>query len=751
MKLTNHLARLPVFLIFFVLAACGGGGGGSSAPDNTGGSPSSGGLPTPAQSTDLNVVINNVTVSGSPAVDFTVTNQDGTGVTVSTDDVNAGSLRFTIVKLVPGSNGDADNWRSYISTTETATPTAGPNGVAVLASAQQATAEARTSAGVLESLGNGKYRYTFRTDITDPAQTGGVAYDASLTHRVAMQVSFTGSGGKSIVKNPTFDFVPAGGVLRQTKDVVSVDSCNTCHDKLALHGGGRVDTKYCVTCHNPGTTDANSGNNLNFAVMIHKIHRGADLSSTYTIWGFRDSAHDYSTVHYPQDIRNCTNCHDGANPATPDGDNWKNRPTKEACGACHDQVDFNNHPTQGFVQSDNSVCGQCHVPFSSKLRQAVTNAHTITAEELAKQFRFEILSVVYDAGVRNVTVDFAVTNPVDGNRYDIQNDPAFTAGGGASRMGVLIGWDSTDYSNNGSTNHPAQPISINPLFGGASNNGDNSFRVSANIPTAARGTGVVALEGHPALNGTRIPVANTVQYFAITGNLQARRETVSIDKCNQCHGNLSLHGNNRQGTVEVCVICHNPDATDIEVRPAAADSNGDGLFDNFGAPGVDGKREEPIHFNRMIHAIHAGQASEHGFREKGIVVYGFRSSVHDFSHTRYPGILSNCNTCHINNSYQLPVPAGSHGTTVQTGNSSLSGTAAVNSLATPGDDLNISPMAAVCSSCHDGTNARRHMEVVGQAVFDQTQTVIDSAVIEVCDACHGPGEFKDVAVVHNVR
>ena len=148
-----------------------------------------------------------------------------------------------------------------------------------------------------------------------------------------------------------------------TMDIAATANCNRCHDPVALHGGNRREVQYCVTCHNPGSTDANSGNTVDLKVMIHKIHMGANLPSVqagepYIIWGFNNSVHDYSNVLFPQDIRNCVNCHAGSAtgtdlqfPAgqdysltlTSQGDNWANYASQAACGSCHDALDFSRH------------------------------------------------------------------------------------------------------------------------------------------------------------------------------------------------------------------------------------------------------------------------------------------------------------------------------------------------------------------------------------------------------------------------
>lgn len=119
--------------------------------------------------------------------------------------------------------------------------------------------------------------------------------------------------------------------IPKLRDIVQTATCNGCHGvtsevKLALHGGGRTDIEYCVTCHTPGTIDANSDNVLDMKQFIHKIHTGSDLSAPYQIWGFRNSLHDYSNVAFTKDIDDCTNCHSGGGI---EESNWSTVPTIE--------------------------------------------------------------------------------------------------------------------------------------------------------------------------------------------------------------------------------------------------------------------------------------------------------------------------------------------------------------------------------------------------------------------------------------
>ena len=280
---------------------------------------------------------------------------------------------------------------------------------------------------------------------------------------------------------------------------------------------------------------------------------------------------------------------------------------------------------------------------------------------------------------------------------------------------------------------PAQPITIDALFGGAVETGDNIFTVTSTVPLPATVQG----SGHPALDVDgdgavdEIPVTSATQFFAITDMVATpRRQVVDLAKCQACHQTLSLHGSNRTDNLNLCVTCHNPNATDINRRSAAGIDASNSL---------DGKDEQATDFKRMIHMLHAGSS-----RQVGLVVYGYGGSVNDFSDVEFPGHLNDCGTCHLEDTY-YPVGPGVQATTIDTGADRSS----------PYDDINISPTAAVCSACHDSSLAQSHMEQNGGA-FDVVQgadgimvSISRGAVTETCAVCHGHGRLADIELVHS--
>ena len=324
-----------------------------------------------------------VDANGKLVVDFKVTT-DAAGKNPFTTPIPGSSLRMSIAQLRAGDNaGDSDYWVSYLNKAVTRTTaldpeTGKPFGMTAAGYKMNQPQQETASTGTLTTNCNGTYRYVSavaltgginisanNTDVSLLPNGGVYAYNAALTHRVAIEIRPASAGAIGAAtmgaNNASLDFVPDGKTAMMSREVVNTANCNNgCHKTLALHGGPRLDVKICVTCHNPTNGDPESGNNLDLKVMAHKIHsakylpsvnfdKAGDLNSLYknnpegavkgtpyTIWGYGNSAVDFSEVVLPNNPANCTVCHSNAANA----DNYKTKPTKEACGSCHDGINF---------------------------------------------------------------------------------------------------------------------------------------------------------------------------------------------------------------------------------------------------------------------------------------------------------------------------------------------------------------------------------------------------------------------------
>ena len=364
---------------------------------------------------------------GTPVVSFKIADDKGNPVkglgftTKASTALMAGlsNMNVTIAKLVPGSNGSPSKWVNYLvmSTPTVASPTSIP------------TRPTTDSVGTLKDNGDGSYVYTFWRDITKAkasldaatytgnntkADLGDVTYEPNLTHRVVVYAggnargtgtnSADGTGTNTglpavVIKDPAniaYDFIPATGKAVASTDtqriIVSVDKCNQCHTKLRLHGN-RVETKFCVVCHSDQlkygyanstlTGKAYNGNNtikvndfslLDLPNFVHKIHMGEELAYTgYNVGGATGLFPN--EVTYPQDQRNCVKCHT-ASTATPQGDNWKNVPSRLACGGCHDGINF---ATGGGTNLSGSYAG--HIGGAKANDSQCTICHDATSIE----------------------------------------------------------------------------------------------------------------------------------------------------------------------------------------------------------------------------------------------------------------------------------------------------------------------------------------------------------------------------------
>ncbi len=542
------------------------------------------------------------------------------------------------------------------------------------------------SGGVYQQTGNGVYTYTFHTKA--PA-----TIDRHATHSIGVYSSRDLSEfdlGTSYDDN-VYTFVPDGSVVAATRDVVKTATCNKCHDPLSAHGGARRSVELCVLCHTPQTTDPDTGNTVDFKVMVHKIHDGSSLPSVqaggkYQIIGFQQGVNDFSTVVFPADTRNCTFCHD-QNSGAAQAKAFLN-PTRDACGSCHDNVNFatgENHTGDNLPEVSDNQCSGCHTPQGElEFDASILGAHTIPRlSSSLPNTVFNLVKVTNGVAGKSPTLTFGVQDKT-GKTVAVPS---------MGRLALVLAGPTLDYA--GYVSEDPRKTAV------ANNDGTYNYTFTAAIPANATGTFSIGIEGYSnqtLLPGTKKAVtvrdagANQVMSFSVDGSTVApRRTVVAIDNCNQCHSSLSVHGDNRNRIV-MCVLCHNPNTTDADQRTAA------------------NQPPQTVDFRTMIHKIHRGENLDPNDQ---YTVIGFGKSVNNFNDIRFPGDLRNCEKCHVNASEQLPLQDN------------------LLSVVTPRGYLNpTTPTAAACLACHDDKPAASH--ALSNA----------NALGEACPVCHSPsGQF----------
>ena len=728
-----------------------------------------------------------VTFDGAvPTVFFEVADENGNGVA----DVESMNVGVSVVKLAPGSNGKTPHWVAYIYGSDQGLPQAGSS-----------------NRGTLTNLGGGNYSFTLASPLDSFAD---IPFEADLTHRIGIDLRNVRVLGQQLSNQLSgdswFDVQPSTGATEgiQTRLIATQENCATCHaDTLRFHGGPRQTVEYCVTCHIDSDRDAGTGNSLGMTVMMHKIHMGPNLIEPYSIESNRTGRlSDYSNVTYPQDVRNCTTCHDPANEATPQAEWVDNRGTAEQCASCHDNLTFsdwgltNLNRAHAAGAQPNSTCAACH--SKAGLMESNLEAHTIQSQATARQFKYNVLEVTNTAPGDSPVVVFSITDPTnDDLPYDMTTHPAFS--GTATGLGISFVWPNTDFTNvanDDGTDVTGRPVAqaerIMVATANNSNlpayvfdNGDGTYTLDTALlstplvvpsTTPALGSGSVLMEGR--LSGDfsgqvgvytdQQPVTSTLKPFAITDAApMPRRMVVSLEKCQDCHNvndGLSFHGSNRSDNNEACAACHNPNSTDLFRRPI----DPDGVANGLNEAALDLLEEASVNWAYMIHAIHSP-----GIRENEYVAYGFGGTAHAYGGVTYPAREGDCLACHLEGTYAIPL-GDVLGTTVNSGATVVGGSRFGASAYAPDEatardwtvDNKISPEAAACVACHDSAIAIEHMSVRGTAGFSfgnsflanpdpfgdpDTQERINNAAPENCAFCHAPGGFADVAVAHGLK
>ncbi len=541
---------------------------------------------------------------------------------------------------------------------------------------KQATQAAADTAGTFTKLEDGLYKYTFRTKA--PAN-----FDRSATHSIGVYASRNLTEfelGTNYASN-VLHFVPAGGTVTKTHDIIRTESCNGCHQDLNFHGGSRRGVEMCVLCHQPQSSDPVTGNTLDLSTIVHKIHTGADLPSVkaggkYQLNGFTGLA-DYSKIRFPANggTNNCAVCHK-ADPRPAQAMAHLLNPTRANCGSCHDDVNFaTGAGHRNLPQANDANCSRCHLPQGdSEYDASIAGSHvppnfSATLQGVAVQ----IARVDDGAAGKRPVVTFTVKDR-DGRAIPLAE---------LDRLVMYLSGPAADYTEQSNTDART-----------ATAVGDGTYRFTFPnaIPADARGTYRISMTARKRLQlmvGTEKQrqaddIATNAQLsFPVDGSpLAARRQVVETGKCNACHLKLTFHGT--QNTVDQCVMCHNADLMDSATGQSAQ-------------------------FTTMIHRIHSG-------KDLGVP---YKLGTATWDHVGYPGVRSNCNGCHVNNSQQLPLRAGLRD---------------VKEPAGPLTDRK--PETNACTSCHASAATVAHA---------QANT---APIGESCSVCHGQNSEFSVDRVH---
>ncbi len=385
--------------------------------------------------------------------------------------------------------------------------------------------------------------------------------------------------------------------------MIRTESCNTCHDSLAFHGGYAQGMPMCVLCHQPQNADPTTGNSLDAKVFFHSLHMGSSLPSVvgtattpgvpYEVIGYMGSVSNFSTVVDPAMTQRCEVCHTQTSAAlkTTGGAQataFLTKPSRAACGGCHNDIDFAtgfstgpevNHP--GGPQADDTQCANCHIPQGEMPFDAsIMGAHVVANDTPATypqnpdtlhcghhgdnhgrnehQCRTKARGRVHCERHNGKTI--ALNDP---NLEDLQ----FTLAGPTTDYG---------YTSFGSDVTTPGYVGEDGTQGTCNSSGACTYTFQHAIPAGATGTYSIGgeserlenvLAGTTAAQQVESGTPNQVVNFSVDGSaVQPRRTVVAETNCNNATSHLTLHGN-RRNNAQYCVLCHNPSEYRLQRAP----------------------------------------------------------------------------------------------------------------------------------------------------------------------------------------
>ncbi len=530
MKMNNPICYVALLGLMTLLSACGGDDGKPGNPGEPGGPPA-------MVIDDLHITFDQVDMEGGVAtVNYRVTNQNDEPV------VGVPTATFIAAQLLPQgytNAGNSSQWQYFTSENCNA-----------------------SCPGSYVDHKNGNYSYTFSAAFDG---MNDISYQAGATQRIVVKMGGdTLADGTSLpITNQHFDWqAETDGTSSDpaySRNLIKIDTCNSCHNDLAFHRGNYNQIETCVTCHN---ADRVSNPDNIFPQMIHGKH----------LTGF------------PGSLANCQTCH-AQDESLSEQMNWARVPTMETCGSCHTYIDFKageGHP----AQLNNANCVACHnADWTASVHNDGGN------EQALAQFKPVITKAMRSGDTVSFTL--ALENPSSGERYTTSADQLDFI----SDLRVYANWGTSfDYAT-----RSARSIRLHEITPLAGSNGAFDYQVTGlSVPAGSEmDKGTLAIQGRIcAADGvlgscdneanSQIVIKSSHSFFSSEAlSDSGRRVVVTNDTCGSCHGDqqLNFHGS-RNDLEGQCQLCHNP---------------------NMVAEASENPSTTTADFKHLIHAIHSGQ------------------------------------------------------------------------------------------------------------------------------------------------
>jgi len=507
--------------------------------------------------------------------------------------------------------------------------------------------------------------------------------------------------------------------------IVEKEKCAACHlgaasDKFYMHhidpgfspeGNWALDSwpvRTCKSCHNQdgyaaydngtGSGDANLDRTADPIIFrAHGVHNGGHLESIRNEEVFEDYLH----VIFPADVRNCTTCHVD--------DRWKTEPSRQACGACHDNVWFGdvsatpegmeNHA--GGPRDDDGVCFVCHQADGPLVPPFEIPIATVHAIDLSTDHLVELalsppanddyyeagetptLTVVIRDAVTLSVVDPGTITQADWSRVRLQVSgprdhtvPVLTS---AAANHDLSGSSSYIYSD---LRVQTDPADEDP---NVSRSATEITYQLADVDGLQPGTYTVFVQARQSSGRSGVEVIN----FQVG---TATEEAEIATNCTDCHGNTNMHGSYPFALApDLCKSCH-----DYEKQLDGRTGWNDGNW-GFGAA--------PL--SRRVHGVHFGR-----YLDKPEEIHGEEDADH-YGEIIFPQDVRNCVKCHAQS-----------------------------------DAWTEEPSRIACLGCHDSDAAQAH-GLLNTLILDPLEPYGPMAV-ESCEVCHGAGADFAASIVHNI-